>query len=229
MSSDTENTPQPNQKKGPGQVSGSTASSAEKDIDLGNRQISFKWLLLISLLMAAMIGLCFLGVEWRREVRLDKQCCDTLKIFSEIAEKYADDNNGRYPFGADALEKIVFSKLRHRRFFICPKSNKAYRWAKCQRRRSDPHHFLLCWENPRTSGHGRFSSSYNVLFVGGRVGKVNRQELLTLIALDRSKSPAIVNPTRKPRPGLDGRRRNRQNLPPSSSGDSGGRPGVPGR
>jgi hypothetical protein len=210
----------------PASVPDSDPASASADPE---KKVSSKWLLLVPLLLALFIGLCLLGIGWRREVKLDNQCISTMKTFSEVAEKYADNNNGRYPFGPNVLEKIVFAKLRHRRFFICPKSKKSYRWTLRQRHRSDPPHLPLCWENPKTSGHGRFSSTYNVLFVGGRVGKVNRQELLELLVLEGIKDPTIVKPGNKPRPGLKGHSRSRKTTIPGSRANPAGIPGVPGR
>jgi len=162
-----------------------------------------KWAALLGGCLVLFVFVLVSGMKWSRESAAAAECRRRLEILGKRAEDYADRNAGAYPYGRRALEFLI-AKKGHRSFLICPKSKRAYRWTGHERRRDDPPHLMLAWENPATPPHGLVVGTYHALFVGGRVRSMSRAELLRRLEEERREPPTSPKRPSTPRPGLRG-------------------------
>ncbi len=148
------------------------------------------------------------GAWWTRQRRLAadrrlaRDCRERLEQLGRAAEKYAAANGGRYPYGAGTPDELMLRYLHHPRFKFCPATNRAYRWTLRERTVNDPPHLLLAWEDPGAGAHGALAGRHNVLFVGGRVKEISREELLWFLAEEQKDPPTPPRRRKTPRPGL---------------------------
>jgi hypothetical protein len=142
-----------------------------------------------------------LGIKWSRERRLRADCRRNLNLLHVRAEKYAAANGGFYPYGPRTLEMLM-AQRGHRKFMVCAKSKRTYRWTLRRRKTTDPAHLLLAWENPGAVPHGVVGSEYFALFVGGKVRSLSPEKLRELLAAEAREPVTPPRRPRKPKPGL---------------------------
>ncbi len=169
------------------------------------RHRATRWFVFLGVSLVLFVLFAILGLKWNRERLLTAECHRRFELLGRSAEKYAETNGGKYPYEPRALEYMLIKDLRHRKFLICPKSKRTYRWTRRERSRKDPPHMLLAWENPDLPSHGLFFKGHHALFVGARIKLLSRQELVRRLQEDRRTPPTPPRLPKRRRPGLSGR------------------------
>jgi hypothetical protein len=164
-----------------------------------------RWLVFLGGCLLLFVLILIAGIQWSREHALTSECCRRFELLGKAAEEYAGKNGGKYPYEPRALEYMLVNNLRHRKFLVCPKSKRTYRWTRHERSRQDAPHTLLAWEEPNMPPHGLVFKGYHALFVGARVKLLSREELLRRLQEERRTPPTPYRRPKKPRPGMSAR------------------------
>jgi hypothetical protein len=189
--------PAPAEESAPGAAPETTAQRRQRSVAA--------WVMLLGVCAAIFVTVVLVGLKLTEERRLSAECRRNFELLGEAAGKYAEANEGRYPYGPRALEQLLLRYLRHRKFVVCPKGKRTYRWTARARRTSDPSHLLLAWESPRTPAHGIIAAEHYALFVGGKVRALSRDALIKLLREEAKEPPTPLPKPARPRAGLRSR------------------------
>jgi len=164
-------------------------------------------LLLAGVCGCAFIAIVGLGIKWSAERRADADCRRRLELLWSAAQKYAAENNGKFPCGPRATEELVLRYLRHQRYWNCPQTDSGYFWTRRPRKLGDDPRWLLAWE---LKPHGWPLGRRRALFVDGRIVALSGSEYEADLARERSE-PLPPPPAVQPKPDL---REDPENPPP---------------
>lgn len=70
---------------------------------------------------------------WGSEARRAAECRERIALLWSAARQEAEANGGSFPSGERALEELVFRRLRHERYSICPRTGRKYAWTRHRR------------------------------------------------------------------------------------------------